>query len=395
MPPTPPPGEKLIQTPIAPISALCFLCHDGTGANSNIQNQFNGLTPNDPSTSSYYSHPATAVSSHDTDEAQEFAGVSNRHSVCTDCHQAHNADSTLTTSTIRGWTVGGAIKGASGVAVANGAADTVPTYTWQRRGTYEYQLCFKCHSGYTTLNAQEAGFPSRWALDKSVEFNPANLSYHPVEAVGKNQTPQMDVSLGNPATPGGPPGTAPGKLWTFNKGSVIRCENCHGPGTFANPAPDAQIDNHASLNRGILLRSYKDRELKLAGDVYDPADSALCYLCHVEAPMRDVSGDSRPDTNFRFHGYHMSTMESDTSSTATSIDTDGAGAGLAVCAECHFRIHGSSFPVDGQAPASRLVNFAPNTQTFGGQIGFVRRVGGASGSCTLTCHGKDHEPKEY
>jgi hypothetical protein len=111
--------------------------------------------------------------------------------------------------------------------------------------------------------------------------------------------------------------------------------------------------------------------------------------------MVDVSGDSRPDTNFRFHGYHMSKMESDNSSTDTSIDIDDAGAGLAVCAECHFRIHGSSFPVDGQAPAERLVNFAPNIQTFGGQIGFVRRDGGTEGSCTLTCHGKDHDPKKY
>ena len=110
--------------------------------------------------------------------------------------------------------------------------------------------------------------------------------------------------------------------------------------------------------------------------------------------MRDVSGDTRSDTNFRFHGYHMSEMQGGASS-ATGIDTDGAGAGRAVCAECHFRIHGSSFPVDNQAPASRLVNFAPNTQPFGGQIRFVQRVGGTEGSCTLTCHGKAHEPKGY
>ena len=335
------------------------------------------------------------MSSHAGDETEEFAGVLNRHSVCTDCHQAHNADSTLTTPTTSGWTVGGAIKGASGVAVANGAANTVPTYTWQRRGTYEYQLCFKCHSGYTTLNAKQAGFPSRWALDKSVEFNPANLSYHPVEAAGKNQTDQMDVSLGRPPTPGDLPGTSPYKLWTFNKGSVIRCENCHGPDTFANPAPNAQIDNHASPNRGILLRPYKDRELKGPLDAYDPADSALCYLCHIEAPMVDTSGNTRSDTNFRFHGYHVSGISNNGTSTDRSIDTGGAGAGNAVCAECHFRIHGSSFPVDGQAPASRLVNFAPNTQPFGGQIRFVQRVGGTEGSCTLTCHGKAHEPKGY
>jgi predicted CXXCH cytochrome family protein len=382
-------GRVLLQA-ASPVATLCFRCHDGTGATANIQGQYASPTipANNATTSSYYSHPATTASNHTMDGLEEFAGAAERHAECSDCHQPHLSDATVTAASTTGWTVGGAIKGASGVAVTNGAANTVPTYTWQRTNQYEYQLCYKCHSSYTTLPAQQAGFPSRWALDKAVEFNPANLSFHPVEAAGKNATAQMTANLA---------GTSPYKLWTFTASSVIRCENCHGPGTATNPAVDAQIDNHASANRGILLRNYRDRVLNTRTQPYAAVDFALCYLCHAEAPMVDPGADARADTNFRYHGFHVSGLLGEGSATAgTAIDTDGAGAGNATCAECHFRIHGSSYPVDGQAPASRLVNFSPSiTPSANGQIRFVQRVGGTIGSCTLTCHGKDHEAKGY
>ena len=65
----------------------------------------------------------------------------------------------------------------------------------------------------------------------------------------------------------------------------------------------------------------------------------------------DTSGDVRPDTNFRYHGLHVSGLAGEGSGTAgTNIDVDGAGAGNATCAECHFRIHGSSYPANGVAP---------------------------------------------
>ena len=271
-------GVLLLQAP-SPVSTLCFRCHDGTGATANIQAQYTSptLPANNPATASWYSHPATVPTNHTMDELPEFGGVSNRHTECADCHQPHRADATPGTATTGGWTVSGAIEGASGVAVTNGVANTVPTYTWQRTNQFEYQLCFKCHSGYTTLATQDPATPSRWALDKSVELNPANLSFHPVEAAGTNATAAMTASLA---------GTSPYKLWTFTASSVVRCQNCHGPSGAVNPAVDAQIDNHASANRGILLRNYRDRVLNTRNQAYSAADYALCYLCHAEAPMR-------------------------------------------------------------------------------------------------------------
>ena len=84
-------------------------------------------------------------------------------------------------------------------------------------------------------------YPSRWALDKAVELNPANLSYHPVEAPGTNQTSAMARSLA---------GTSPYKLWIFETDETVRCLQLPRDATVASPAAtaaaDAQIDNHAA-----------------------------------------------------------------------------------------------------------------------------------------------------
>ncbi len=381
-------GGTLTATTSNPMSTLCFACHNGTGANANVQSQYTNvsLPANNSSTSSYYLHPATTVSNHTLGGDDEFRGVLNRHSQCTDCHQPHNSSAALTTSTAAGWKVGGAIMGASGVSVANGAANAAPTYTWQRSNTYEYQLCFKCHSGYTTLPSRDASHPSWWALDKAIELNPANASYHPIEAAGRNASTQMAASLS---------GTAPGKLWTFATTSVIRCENCHGASTLASPTVSSQIDNHASVNRGILLRNYRDRVLKSTTAAYAAADFALCYLCHAEAPFVDQSGNQRSDSYYRYHGVHTAGIAG-MGGGGTSIDTAGAGQGNAICAECHFRIHGSSFPVGTQTiPGSHLVNFAPDVQPYNGVIRFVQRTATTAGSCTLTCHGVQHTGWQY
>ncbi|HEY6057854.1 MAG TPA: hypothetical protein VIV06_07465, partial [Candidatus Limnocylindrales bacterium] len=70
--------------------------------------------------------------------------------------------------------------------------------------------------------------------------------------------------------------------------------------------------------------------------------------------------------------------------------------GLATCAECHFRIHSTSFAVNGQAAGTRLVNFAPNAgPTIDGDLGWRQKAVGTPGSCTLTCHGQPHAPKGY
>jgi predicted CXXCH cytochrome family protein len=386
------PSGMLLREP-TPQSTLCFTCHDGTGALSDVQSDWTSpsLPANDPSTDAWYSHPATDASStaHVSDKEDEFGGVLDRHAACADCHQPHLADATKPVNSVGGWTASGAIKGASGVSVVNGPAGSAPAYTLNTTSGFEYELCFKCHSGFTQLPAQDPAHPSRWALDKGIELNPANVAYHPVEAPGKNQTNAMALSL---------QGTSPYKLWNFETDETVRCLNCHGDSSVANPASpptaDARLDNHAGPNRGILIANYKDRALKPQGQLYAAQDFALCYVCHAEEPMVDDSGDVRYDTNFNWHGFHLNAMAFDGTG-PTDIDTPGAGQGNATCSECHFRTHGTALATGGQAPAKGLVNFAPNVLDRNGTLRFVPATSSTLGTCTLTCHGKPHDNYVY
>lgn len=104
--------------------------------------------------------------------------------------------------------------------------------------------------------------------------------------------------------------------------------------------------------------------------------------------MVDDSGDPRADTNFGWHGFHLNALLG-IGTLVGDIDTAGAGVGNAVCAECHFRIHGTTDAVNDQPATSRLVNFAPNVGPAGGTLQF-NVAGPGLGSCTLTCHGKPH-----
>jgi len=391
-------------------STLCFSCHDGSGTAKDVKSPY--ADPSRPSNvlaaREYYSHDAldsTASTLHSL-EPDEFGGKANRHSTCADCHNSHKANSTdsVQSSDGTGWDASGRLAGVSGVAVLNGVAGSAPTYTFlsghdtnvvpANLVTREYQLCFKCHSGSTILPPPIAGKPSKDFLDKGVEFNPANASYHPVEAKGKNQSTKMADSLA---------GTSPYKLWNFTIGSTIRCLNCHAsgstpgatpplppPGDPTLPKPGSALAPHTSSNRGILLRNYKDRVLKTTNAAYSAGDFALCFVCHAEEPFKNES--STVATNFSVHGYHLTKLTG-MGSANTDIDLAGAGGGNAICAECHFRIHSTTNKV-GQPGGAGLVSFAPNVEPFGTTLSWTRGTTG-SGSCTLTCHGKQHDGKSY
>jgi predicted CXXCH cytochrome family protein len=379
------PSRNLLDL-AAPQSTLCFTCHDGTGA-ADIKSQFTkpGIPANNPGTRSYYGHDVLTASAHTSANTDEFGGVSNRHSECGDCHNPHQAGDGDSTSTGKGWTASGALAGVSGVSVVNGPAGTAPTYTFldglTAPVTAEYQLCFKCHSGFTTLPSNAGFTPSRYLLDKGIEFNPNNPSYHPVESPGRNQTAAMAASLA---------GASPYKRWNFTPGSTIRCVNCHADNTVDSTAAGGNASSHRSVNRSMLLLNYRDRVLKPAGEPYAAADFALCYLCHADSPF---VGEGSTATNFRLHAKHVSGI-GDAGSGGTNIDTAGAGQGNALCAECHFRIHSVSYKVGDQTiSGSRLVNFAPDVIADNGVLSWT--AGTSGGTCTLTCHGETHTNARY
>ncbi|HLB44603.1 MAG TPA: cytochrome c3 family protein, partial [Candidatus Limnocylindrales bacterium] len=340
--------------------ALCASCHNGTYQPS-IGAAYVGVPGNDAAARAYYQHDPTAIS-----------GVPGQTNDCAECHNPHNISTTAAAETASGWTASGRLAGVRDVDL-------------------EYQLCYRCHASPATLPSNTGQLLSRYALDKAVEFDPGNASYHPIEAAGTNtNTTQMDQSLA---------GTSPYKLWNFTSASTIRCVNCHADARIADAALDggdplaasADLPVHASTQRGILLAAYQDRTLNGPLEPYQAADFALCYLCHAEAPFVDTSGNVRNDTNFRYHGLHVNgpTLINH-GSDGTDIDTPGDGGGLATCAECHFRIHSSAYPVYGQPAGSRLVDFAPNVSGGATTANWQPKTDSQPGTCSLKCHGQPH-----
>jgi predicted CXXCH cytochrome family protein len=369
-----------------PQSTLCFTCHDGTGATLNVATQYSDpkVPANDPTTASFYTHDVTTPTAHILASSDEFSGVFNRHTECSDCHNPHQGSLAVSTSSPDGtpWTPGGPNTGTSGLSVVNGPGTQAYTFLdgVKQPITAEYQLCLKCHSGSTVLRPKDPAFPSRDSLDAGAEFNPGAISFHPVEAAGKNTSPKMALSLS---------GASPYKLWTFTTSSTVRCTNCHANGlaTGATPAAGDDLAPHASANRGILLRNYRDRDLKPKNEAYADADFALCYLCHTNSPF---STQSTTATDFSEHYKHLHEIP-DKGSGGRSIDTAGGGQGNALCSECHFRTH-STATTTGQY--TRLVSFAPDVQAVNGVLSWTS-TGTGRGTCTLRCHGETHNAMPY
>lgn len=354
--------------------ALCLACHDGSGpASTNISAEL--AKPG--------AHPVVpVVGVHLTAEGSSSAafGVSKRHAECTDCHNPHAA------------TAAGPLSGMSRVQVTNGVAGSVPGFTFVPQtnsgAVKEYELCFKCHSSWTTRPAGQT--------DLAMVLNPANESFHPVEAAGRNTSSQMTNSLAG--------GTALPHLTTA---SVLTCGDCHNndaiPRTVSlvsgytgavptGPHGSNASGGNAALSTAVLRAPYRvTLKPRSSTNDYTANDFTLCFMCHSPAPFATSSENSRADTAFRYHGFHLNRLNNQGSG-AGDINTPGAGQGNAICRECHYNTHGTrAAPFSGNRTYARGVNYAPNVQGPGG----TGQPTWATGSCQVRCHGKNHNPETY
>lgn len=196
---------------------------------------------------------------------------------------------------------------------------------------YEYQVCLKCH-GYRNVSSPTVDR----VLDNSDIadcFNPSNGSYHPVEAQGKNP----DV---------------PSLLPAYKETTMIYCSDCHGSDDPSIRGP------HGSRYAPLLTNNYTTRDQT----VESPQAYALCYKCHNRASILD-------DESFSEHSKHIQDNES--------------------CATCH--------DPHGVRENSHLINFDRTVvQPASNNVGPIfTDLGVNSGSCTLSCHGKDHIDERY
>jgi len=251
---------------------------------------------------------------------------------CADCHNPHATGSS-------GGTTGNipeSLARVPGVSLQG---------TQLERINQEYELCLRCH-GDTPARVDltiSRVYPHR---NLRLSFQPTNPSFHPV---------------GNPGVNPDVPSLIPPLNWT----SQITCGDCHDSNDSRKLGGTGPAGPHGSAYAPLLSRRYE----MVDSTSESPQAYALCYQCH----FRDsILGDF----SFPFHRLHI--VEERTP-----------------CSVCHDA-HGISSAHVSNLSGTHLINFDrsvvyPNRS---GVIGFLD-TGRFSGECTLTCHGKVHEPERY
>ena len=139
---------------------LCFTCHDTDGpAAKNVQTDF------------------VKLRHHPVNDAEQVPG---RPVECASCHNPHKAlpgvHNYAVTATLNRNGISNVLRGADGVAVTyTGLTNfqTIPISAYsdipKSTGvTYEYQICFKCHSGYSYAGSNNAGTATFTAASATV-----------------------------------------------------------------------------------------------------------------------------------------------------------------------------------------------------------------------------------
>ncbi|MEK7764722.1 MAG: hypothetical protein AAB368_00660, partial [bacterium] len=140
----------------------------------------------------------------------------------------------------------------------------------------EYGLCFKCHSSY----AYGASPPGSYT-DQSLEFNPLNVSRHPVVSAGNNNYCSPTATNGNRRTMHWP--------WnqTANEHDTMMCSDCHGSVAGDPEGP------HGSANTSILQASLVAVVMPGGGNYATPLCVATCHSASVYANNNGIALGSR------------------------------------------------------------------------------------------------------
>jgi predicted CXXCH cytochrome family protein len=281
-------------------------------------------------------HPVEMYSGrHAANEAPGSEGAGNRHAECVDCHAPHTTLDGV--HTMGSGSLAGVLQGTRGVmAVYGPTAWTPPTY-YDDGGALEvaeeYELCFRCHSSYTT------GYTGG---DKGLEFNWRNAGTHPVVRYGANLGIwDSAFTLGTPWNP-----TAGDDADYSASSPKVTCTDCHGNDDASGPAGP-----HGSIYPHLLQAKVSTSSTELGGGQND-----LCVICH-DPSTYNVSDGSFPTFNkpagYASRVYHRHFL-----------------AWGAYCLECHEE-HGSNDP--------HMVTVGYNHTPTGGAITEFSM-------CSISCH---------
>ena len=208
-------------------------------------------------------HPVDAGgASHVSTETPAPGGKLAAHVVCTDCHNPHTATSEAASAPA----VQGPLAGAWGVAVTNNSKASVD-YSEKRGVAYEYQVCFKCHSGWSDVGASD---------DTAFDFNPDNASVHAVEQTASDSQVPTTTFVGG-----------------YSNSTLLYCGDCHG-NSVATQAAGPHRSDSAPLLVAPLFGAPADQQ------------GALCYRCHkYEVFATGTLGSRFVDGSVQLHAAHV------------------------------------------------------------------------------------------
>lgn len=262
---------------------------------------------------------------------------------CADCHNPHVGNDRAAEAPY----ASGMLEGVSGVD-RNGAM--------VRSATYEYEVCFKCHGDFTP----DLDYVPRVVSNTNTRlaFDPGNPSYHPVLAAGRN----LDIP------------SIPSSLQPSMTASVIvYCTTCHADDEGASRGP------HGSIYAPILKERYET--VDSTPESYE--SYALCYRCHERTSiLGDASFRTRAMRTTPSGGGHSGHL--------------AAGAPCSICHDAHG-VPEAGAAATGTGSHTHLINFdrrfvLPRT---GAAVPVFNDNGTFSGSCSLLCHGVDHDNLSY
>ncbi len=315
---------------------LCEACHGGYPANSskNVNLQFTKTSKHPIGTSGKH------VASEGGDPTKYGASpVNNRHSECEDCHNPHYARSDSPAIAPIPPGASNRILGVGRVTVVNGAAGVPPTYIYRPPNSTdfvnEYEVCFKCHSSWTTLPPLKP--------DLALFLNTNNPSFHPVEDRGKNAN----------INPG-----AFANGWTWDR--KIYCTDCHTSDDVNVRGP------HGSSYSYILKKSYYKNSSPWRMSTTD-----LCFDCHLYDTYANNSASSTVKGYSRFNSPRFSEGH-----------TFHVGSRGYSCYSCHDS-HGSTTNPALIVTSGRSPGLNSYSQTATG------------GRCSPSCHGSESYTINY
>jgi len=348
---------------------FCFTCHGSAGPALQVHLAFGGTN----TATSFYKHdPSATYRKHLNSENTGAAfGGTNRHVECVDCHNPHGAKAGTATAP----TILPTLVGAEGVEPTYAGAGAPTGFTWQSAVTQEYQVCYKCHSSFTTLPTY---LPSGWnttiqadglkklttggtntqiadSRDMAQEYNPNNQSFHPVMAVGKNP---------------GILATAFQTGWTAT--SRVYCTSCHNSNvvtTGYGRGPHGSANLHLlDAGTGASTTGFKT----VHNGVNTPTTD-FCTKCHQATAYISNNTGSR----FAYHMYHVANKTQE---------------GCYICHDTHGseQFHLINFNRNEYSNRPTNTTFCITSVGTNTQAAFVHAAGTGSNSCTITCHGTSH-----